>query len=119
MIKTIFTILLCLGSAGAYAETEEGTDEGYVLRYPSVAITQLKGEGLNDPFNSIYIDFEIEHSPCSSTNEVNRFAISDHVHQTFALAALLANKKVTIQTTGLCNSKNIETINNIVIKSSE
>jgi hypothetical protein len=82
-------------------------------------IKQLQGEGLEDPYNSIHLDKNITTSPCSSTNDVNRFAISDNVHQSFALAALMAGKEVTIMPSGKCNSANIETINFILIKSSK
>jgi len=81
------------------------------------SIKQLQGEGLEDPFNSIHLELDITSSPCSSTNASNRFAISDNVHQSFALAALMAGKKVTLMPSGSCNSANIETINYIIIKS--
>ncbi len=107
MNKSIIAILSLFVSVNASAVT-----------YTS-SIKHLQGEGLEDPYNSIHLELDITSSPCSSTNTSNRFAISDNVHQSFALAALMAGKKVTIMPTGRCNSANIETINFIVIKSSE
>jgi hypothetical protein len=107
MKNLIISISLLLSSLSAYAVT-----------YTS-HIKQLQGEGLEDPYNSIHLNMDITGSPCGSTNTYDRFAISDNVHQSFALSALMAGKKVTIMPTGNCNSADIETINFITIKASE
>ncbi len=107
MKKSIFIFLLMLGSATASAITYNSD------------IKHLQGEGLEDSYNSIHLEMDVTESPCGSTNTSDRFAISDNVHQSFALAALMAGKKVTIMPSGICNAADIETINFIVIKASE
>ena len=82
-------------------------------------IKQLQGEGLEDPYNSIHLIKDVTDSPCTSTNESDRFAISNNVHQSLALAALIAGKKVYIGSTGQCNAANIETINFLTIKAQD
>ena len=100
---------------------------GVLLSSPVIAIAgthnayikTIQGEGLDDPYNSIHLDKDIQGSPCSSTNDSDRFAISNQVHQSLALAALMADKKVTIMPTGVCNDAQIETINFLNLKASE
>ena len=82
----------------------------------SSTIRHLQGEGLEDPYNSVRINLDVTDSPCSSTNSNDRFAISDPTQQSFALAALMANKEISIMSTGQCNAAGIETINYILIK---
>ena len=81
--------------------------------YPG-KITKIQAEGDGEPYNTVYLDFDVTNSPCSSTNDINRFTFTSEFQKSVALAAMLADKRVTIATDNLCKS-NIEGINNIVI----
>lgn len=79
-------------------------------------VEAVQVEGLNDPYNSIHLVFDVTDSPCSSTNANDRFAISDSSHQAAALAAVVANKEIGLMPTGTCNAADIERINYILIR---
>ncbi|WP_444923457.1 hypothetical protein ACJJH9_16895 [Microbulbifer sp. DLAB2-AF] len=83
--------------------------------YTDLDIDKIQGEGISDPYNTIHVKNDITNSPCSSTDQIDRFAIVNEVQQSVALAALMAGKKITIDTTGSCNSANIEIVNYIMI----
>jgi hypothetical protein len=78
-------------------------------------ITRIQAEGLEDPYNTLYMDADLSKSPCANTQARKRLAIVNETQHSTALAALLANKKVTVMGTDRCNSVGIETINFITI----
>lgn len=81
--------------------------------YPG-KITRIQAEGDGEPYNTVYLNYDVTDSACTSTNSLNRFTLTSDFQKSVALAAMLADKNVTIATDGQCRS-NIEGINNIVI----
>lgn len=75
----------------------------------------VQGEGIGDPYNTIHLDLDITNSPCQNTNDRDRFEVVNEVQQSVALAAIMSGRKVWVNSTGICNSANIETINSITI----
>ena len=80
------------------------------------SIKQLQAEGIDDPFNTVYLNIDVTISPCSSTNSEDRFAIVNNAQHSAVLAALMANKTITISPSGSCNSGDIEEVNYVIIK---
>ncbi|WP_444903817.1 hypothetical protein ACJJIU_00215 [Microbulbifer sp. CnH-101-E] len=83
--------------------------------YQQVEIEKIQGEGIDDVYNSVHIKTDVNNSPCQSTNSTDRFAIVNNVQQSIVIAALMAGKKITIDTTGVCNDANIEIVNYIML----
>lgn len=79
-------------------------------------IKQLQVEGIGEAHNTLYIDLDITDSPCASTNSLNRLTLKNNAQQSAAMAALIANKVVTLHTQGVCSST-IEEINYIMLYS--
>ncbi len=79
-------------------------------------IEAVQGESPTDAYNTVHLEQDITDSPCSNTNDNNRFAIYDNnVQQSIALAAVMANKKIQLMPSGSCNAAGIEGINYIMI----
>lgn len=78
-------------------------------------IERLQTEEVGSPYNTLYLAQDVTESPCVSSNQSNRFAISNEMQYSAALSALMANKEVLIGTTGDCNAASIETINLIML----
>ena len=74
----------------------------------------VQATSISNPFNTVYLDFDITDSPCESTNTHNRFTSANEVQYSMALAALLSNKIIQIFGTGQCVN-DIEQINNMRI----
>ncbi len=78
-------------------------------------IERLQATSVGHPYNTIFLAIDITDSPCSSTNSFNRFTITSDAQQSVILAALMADKTITLYGTGSCNGSDIETISNIRI----
>ena len=100
--RYVFSLTLLLGT-NCFAST-------YTAK-----ISQIQAEGIGDTYNTLYLAYDVNDSPCSSSNAVNRFTIVNNAQQSVALAALMADKIVTVQTNGTCTG-NVEAINYIIIK---
>jgi len=71
---------------------------------------------IGNPFNTVHLVNNITDSPCSGTNQYNRFAIINNAQHSTILAALMANKEITIYgKDGPCNSADIEEISDLRI----
>ncbi|TVZ40341.1 hypothetical protein P886_4768 [Alteromonadaceae bacterium 2753L.S.0a.02] len=101
ILVTILTVctLVSTSQAGVYTAT----------------IDRIQAEGIGDNFNVIYPNVNITDSPCTRTNNENRLTIKNEAQMSVALAALISDKKVTIQGSGNCNEAGIETANYIMI----
>ncbi|MEW6995698.1 hypothetical protein AADZ84_15720 [Colwelliaceae bacterium MEBiC 14330] len=78
-------------------------------------ISKIQTTDIGNPYNTVWLNKDITDSPCSSTNEHNRYTLSTNVQHSTALAALMANKKITVAGTGTCKN-NIEIVSNIQLK---
>ncbi|MDV5168333.1 hypothetical protein [Photobacterium rosenbergii] len=81
-------------------------------------ITKIQSEAIGDAYNTLYINVDISDSPCSDTNIKDRFTIVNTVQHSTELAALMASKRVTIQSNGVCRN-DIEELNFIMIRAIE
>ncbi len=79
-------------------------------------IKLLQVEGVGDAYNTVHLTLDITGSPCSSTNDADRFAIVNNAQQSAVIAAVMVDKTIKIMPTGNCNSGNIEEINFIMLK---
>ena len=73
-------------------------------------IAKIQTTAIGSPYNTVWLTINVSDSPCSSTNVNNRFTIVNAEQQSTILAALMANKQITIYGTGTC-SHDIEAIN--------
>jgi len=79
-------------------------------------IKQMQVKDVGNPYNTVHLVEDITTSPCASTNQFDRFTITNNVQHSTILAALMANKTITIYGKGApCNSANIEEISDIRI----
>ena len=84
---------------------------------PYVAkIDYLQTTDVGDKHNTVFLLLDITDSPCASTNQHNRFTITNNVQHSTILSALMANKEITIHGTCTCNSSDIENIGNVRIR---
>ena len=105
MYKTFF-LTTCFMSSISMAGTYNGD------------IKQVQSEGLDDPYNTIHLEMDVTDSPCSNSNDRDRFQIMNEIQHSAALAALIAGKEVEVNTNGRCNGGNIEEVNYITIRRS-
>ncbi|MGR2701645.1 hypothetical protein [Vibrio campbellii] len=80
-------------------------------------ISKIQAEGIKDPYNVIYLKTDINNSACETSNNQNRLTLVNEVQHSTALAALMANKVVTVQGSGVCNAAGLENINYVMIYS--
>ena len=106
-MRHLFTLLLILTILPISFALARDAYSGKILR--------IQSEGIGDPYNTLYLDRDVINSPCKSSNQNNRFTIVNNAQQSTALAALMADKSITIMTTGVCNAADIETLNYIMI----
>ncbi|AUI88252.1 hypothetical protein BS333_18070 [Vibrio azureus] len=78
-------------------------------------ISKIQAEGIKDPYNAIYFKKPITDSACEKTNKENRMVLVNEVQHSTALAALMANKVVQVQGSGVCNGVGLEEINYVMI----
>lgn len=82
-------------------------------------IDYVQTTDVGNPYNTVFVQMNISNSPCSSTNEHDRFTITSKAQHAALLAAVMAGKKVKVFGTGICNSANIEDISNVQIFSAQ
>ncbi len=99
-IKSI--LLLCLICFVTIANADTGP---YISKIKVLQVTDV-----GEPYNTVFLLMDITNSPCSNTNQSDRFAIKNNAQHSTILAAVMSNKEVTIYGEGVCNSANIETI---------
>ncbi|HHC6471084.1 TPA: hypothetical protein ACN359_004508 [Vibrio parahaemolyticus] len=80
-------------------------------------ISSIQAEGINDPYNVIYLKTDISNSACENSNREDRLTLVNEVQHSTALAALMANKVVKVMGTGICNTAGLENVNFIQIYS--
>ncbi|BDU39594.1 hypothetical protein [Vibrio nigripulchritudo] len=80
-------------------------------------ISKIQAEGIKDPYNVIYLKTDINSSACDKSNSQNRLTLVNEIQHSTALAALMANKVVTVQGSGVCNAAGLENINYVMIYS--
>ena len=80
-------------------------------------INFIQATKMGHSYNTVHLKNNITNSPCTSTNQFNRFNITSEVQQSVILSALLSEKVITIYGTGSCNGANIETIGDVRIYS--
>ena len=76
----------------------------------TATISLLQATDVSDPWNTVWLNFDVTNSPCANTNVLNRFAITSSAQHAVILAAVMANKTITIYGTGTCNAGGIESI---------
>ena len=73
-------------------------------------IKTLQVNNIGNPYHTVHLTLNITDSPCSGTNQFNRFAILNAEQHSVILAALIAGKGISIYGNGACNSADIEEI---------
>lgn len=106
-IKRAFIILCVVSAANANAD-QTGPFTS--------TIKQLQVKDIGNPYNTVFLDIDITNSPCSSTNQSDRFTVLNSAQQGTVLAAVMSKREVTIYGKGTCNTGNIEDISAIIIK---
>ena len=81
----------------------------------TTSIKKLQATDITSPYNTVFLNIDITESPCSSTNVHNRFAIVSNAQQSVILAAVLANKEITVTGLGTCNAADVEILNTVSI----
>jgi hypothetical protein len=76
-------------------------------------ISTLQVTDVGSSFNNVFLQLDITNSPCASTNQHNRFTIRNNAQQSVVLAAVMADKPITIFGTGACNSGGNEEIQEV------
>ncbi len=79
------------------------------------SIKKIQTTSIGNPYNTVWLDLDITTSPCSSTNQHNRYTLTSNVQHSTVLAALMAGKKITIAGSDTCIN-DIEQVSNIYIK---
>lgn len=79
------------------------------------AIKVMQITSIDHPYNTVHLVIDVSDSPCTSTNQHDRFHVQNSLQHSGLLAALMAGKPVTIYGTGSCNSVGIETIGDVRI----
>jgi hypothetical protein len=100
------------GSIGIMLLLVSGYATGSTGPYVST-IKKLQVNNIGNPYHTVHLTLDITDSPCSSTNEHNRFAILNAEQHSTILAALMAGKQITIYGRGTCNDADIEEISEI------
>jgi len=78
-------------------------------------VEQIQVVSIGSPFTAVYLDLDITDSPCSTTNSLDRFTLSNDAQYSMALTAYTSGQTLKINGTGACVS-NVEQINNMIIK---
>jgi hypothetical protein len=107
MTRKAISILLLGAMFYASPSWATGPYEAYVDR--------LQATDVGNPYNTVFLTLNITNSPCTSTNDYDRFTITSKVQYATLLAAVMANKKVRIFGTGVCNTADVEDISNVQI----
>ena len=97
-----FILLLAFSSASVSATYE-------------FKIKKIQANEMGHTHLAIYPDQNITDSACEMSNTTDRFNMTSEVQYSAALAAVMADKTITLQTTGACNSGNLETVSYIMI----
>ncbi len=105
MKKITTFVLFLLASPVAYSAVWEAP------------ILKIQAEGINDPYNVIYLKTNITGSACQLSNTQNRLTLVNEIQHSTALAALMANKVVRVMGTGKCNAAGLEDVNYVMIYS--
>ena len=103
MRKAILVLFGVFLSCYAYASTGP-----YVS-----TINTLQVLDIGHSYTTVHLTKDVTDSPCSSTNQFNRFTITSNAQLSLILAALMANKTIRVYGTGACNSVNIENISDV------
>ena len=82
----------------------------------TATVERLQATDIGNPYNTVFLNLDITDSPCSSTNTHNRFTVTNETQLSAVLAALMANKTISIYGTGSCNFANVENVSAIVVK---
>ena len=107
-VKTTIAICVCVLLFGAISIASASGP------YTST-IEKLQVTDVGSPFNTVFLTLDITDSPCSSTNSNNRFTVVNHAQLSTILAAVMANKSITITGTGTCNGGNVEEISALTV----
>ena len=92
------------------------TMSAYATGPYSSKIDKLQVADLQNPYNTVFLLHDITDSPCTSTNAHNRFAVDEEIQFSTILAAVMADKSITISGTGTCNAANVETIGTVTVR---
>lgn len=78
-------------------------------------IKLIQATDVGNAYNTVYLDLDITISPCTSTNDYDRYTITTNAQHATILAAFLAGRQIKFMGTGACNSGNIEEISYVQI----
>ena len=78
-------------------------------------VTRIQATDVGNAYNTVFLDLDIAISPCTSTNDYDRYTITSDTQYATILAAFLTGRQIRVTGTGACNSANIEEISNVQI----
>jgi hypothetical protein len=79
-------------------------------------IKLIQATDVGNVYTAVALDLDITISPCTSTNQYDRYTITSNTQYATILAAFVSGRQITINGTGACNSGDIEDISSVVIR---